>query len=41
MWKNRTKQLRKINGIEGIYYDTIGKKFVKPYKNGQTPQTSF
>ena len=41
MWKNRTKQLRKINGIEGIYYDTVGKKFVKPYKNGQTPQTSF
>ena len=41
MWKNRTRQLRKINGIEGIYYDTVGKKFVKPYKNGQTPQTSF
>lgn len=41
MWKNRVKQLRKINGIEGIYYDTVGKRFVKPYKNGQTPQTSF
>ena len=41
MWKNRTKQLRKINGIEGIYYDTVGRKFVKPYKNGQIPQTSF
>lgn len=41
MWKNRVRQLRKINGIEGIYYDTIGKKFVKPYKSGQTPQTSF
>ena len=41
MWKNRVKQLRKINGINGIYYDTVGKKFVKPYKNGQTPQTSF
>lgn len=40
MWKNRVKQLRKINGIEGIYYDTVGKKFVKPY-NGQTLQTSF
>lgn len=41
MWKNRVRQLRKINGIEGIYYDTVGKKFIKPYKNGQTPQTSF
>ena len=41
MWKNRVKQLRKINEIDGIYYDTVGKKFVKPYKNGQTPQTSF
>ena len=41
MWKNRVKQLRKIDGINGIYYDTVGKKFVKPYKNGQTSQTSF
>lgn len=41
MWKNRVRQLRKINGIEGIYYDTVGKNFIKPYKNGQTPKTSF
>jgi len=41
MWKNRTQHLRKINGINGLYYDTVSGKYVRPYKNEQTSQTSF
>lgn len=39
-WKNRTKYLRKINGINSpLYYDTLNNQF--KYFYGETPQTSF
>ena len=28
-------RLKKISGVEGIYYDTVGNKFIRPYKNTQ------
>jgi hypothetical protein len=41
MWKGRIKHLRKIKDINGLYYDTISGKYLRTYKKGQTPQTSF
>lgn len=41
IWKNRAKYLRKIDGVDGLYYDTYSRQYKKFYKNGQTSQTSF
>ena len=41
IWKNRAKYLRKIDGVDGLYYDTYSRQYKKFYKNGQTYQTSF
>lgn len=41
IWGNRSKYLRKINGINSpLYYDTLNKQF-KYFYNEQTSQTSF
>jgi hypothetical protein len=33
-YRNNPKRLKKIAGIEGIYYDTIGKRLYQPYNEG-------
>ena len=35
MYANNPSRFKKLNGIEGIYFDTYGNKFVRPYKNNQ------
>lgn len=41
IWNNRKQYLRKINGINGLYYDTLSGQYKKFYKKEQTPQTNF
>jgi hypothetical protein len=33
MYANNPSRFKKLNGIDGIYFDTYGNKFVRPYKN--------
>lgn len=40
-YANHPNRLKKINGLNGLYWDTIGNRIIKPYSKGIQPQTSF
>lgn len=40
-YSNRPGRLKKINGLNGLYWDTIGNRIVKPYAKGNVPQNNF
>lgn len=38
---NKLGRLKKIDGVNGFYWDTYGKRIVRPYNVSNTPQTNF
>ena len=41
MWQGRTRNLRKINGLNGFYWDIVGKRVVQPYNQSSVPTVNF
>lgn len=41
MWQGRTQNLRKINGLNGFYWDISGNRVVQPYNQANTPSVDF
>lgn len=38
---NKLGRLKKIDGVNGFYWDTYGKRIVRPYNVSNAPQTNF
>ena len=41
MWKGRTQNLRKIRGVNGLYWDIINNRVVQPYNKNEGLQIDF
>lgn len=40
-YANNPSRLKKINGLEGLYWDSIGNRVVQPYNTSNAPQVNF